>query len=168
MRWAWVAVPALLVTTGCAELDPALGYQTAARQLRFSLDRVEPSLQLSFPLEESRLGIRLVLGVENPTSVRFKATSFTGRIYLDDTTKSHSVGQVAFSRGIDLVSNGRSQMPVDLGFTYRELNQSWSAINSAIRSRKGTWRLEGNLQMEAFGIPFILPVRATRITGNQP
>ncbi|MDP2875159.1 MAG: hypothetical protein Q8O00_03180 [Holophaga sp.] len=168
MKWAWVGVPALLVTTGCAELNPARGYQEAARQLRISLDRVEPSLQISFPLEESRIGIRLVLGAENPTSVRFKATSFAGRIYLDDATQIHSVGQVAFSRSIDLTPNGRSQMPVDLGFTYRELNQSWGAINSAIRSRKGTWRLEGSLQLEAFGIPFTLPVRATRITGNQP
>lgn len=166
MRWGWMAIPALLATTGCAELNPARIYQDAARQLRFSLDRVEPSLQLAFPLEDSRIGIRLVVGVENPTSVRFKVTGLAARIYLDEPAQSHSIGQVAFSRGIELVPNGRSQMPVDLGFTYRELNQGWGPINAAIRSKKGTWRVEGNLQAEAFGFPITLPIRIVRVVGN--
>ena len=166
MRWAWMAVPALLATTGCAELNPARLYQDAARQLRFSLDRVEPSFQLAFPLEDSRLGIRVVVGVDNPTSVHFKATGLAAQIYLDEATQSHSIGQVAFTRGIDLVANGRSQMPVDLGFSYRDLNQGWGPVNTAIRARKGTWRVEGTLQMEAFGLPFTLPVRVVRVVGS--
>lgn len=166
MRGAWALVPVLLATAGCAGLDPSRIYREAARQLRFSLDRVEPSLQLAFPLEDSRLGIRLVLGVDNPTSVRFKATGMAGRIYLDEGAQSHALGQVAFSRGADLVPNERSQMAVDLGFSYRDLNQSWGPLNSAIRSRKGTWRLEGSVQAEAFGIPITLPVRVVRVAGS--
>ena len=166
MKRAWAALPVLLFTAGCAELNPARMYQEAARQLRFSLDRVEPSLQLAFPLEDSRFGIRLTVGVDNPTSVRFRAVGMAARIHLDEGSQSHSIGQVAFSRGIDVAPNGRSQMPVDLGFSYRDLNQSWGPLNSAIRSRKGTWRVEGNLQMEAFGFPITLPVRIARVVGN--
>jgi len=166
MRKGWLALPALLLLTGCAELNPARMYQEAARQLRFSLDRVEPSVQLSFPLEDSRLGIRLVLGVDNPTQVRFQARSLAGRISLEDGSQSHSIGQVAISRGLDLTPGARSQMPVDLSFSYRELKQSWGPLQSAMRGHKGTWRLEGQLQLEAFGFPITLPVRATKSTGN--
>lgn len=166
MRKAWLAVPAMLLLTGCAELNPARMYQDAARQLRFSLDRVEPSLQLSFPLEESRLGLRLVIGVENPTQVRLQARSLAGRIHLDEGTESHPVGQVSFNRGIDLAPASRSQMPVELSFTYRELKQSWAPIQAAIRGRKSTWRLEGQLQLDAFGFPITLPLRASKTAGN--
>jgi len=166
MRKAWLALPALLLFTGCAELNPARIYQDAARQLRFSLDRVEPSLQLSFPLEESRVGIRLVLGVDNPTQVRMQARGLTGRINLDEGAQSHSIGQVSFNRGVDLAPGTRSQMPVDLSFSYRELKQAWGPLQSVLRGQKGTWRLEGQLQVDAFGIPISLPVRASKSTGN--
>jgi hypothetical protein len=166
MRKAWLALPALVLLASCAGLDPARRYQEAARQLRFSLDRVEPSIQLAFPLEDSRLGFRLLLGVDNPSQVRFQARSLAGRIHLEEGTQSHPIGQVVFSRGLDLAPMSRSQVPVDLSFSYRELHQSWGAIQSAVRGYKGTWRLEGQLQMEAFGIPFTLPIRAVKAIGN--
>ena len=166
MRGRWLAVPALLLLTGCAELNPALLYRNAARQLRFSLDRVEPSLQLAFPLENSRVGFRLVVGVENPSQVRFRARSLGGKLALEEGTNTHAIGQVAFSQGIDLAPGGRSQMPVDLSFGYRELQQAWGPLGSAIRGKKGTWRLDGQLQLEAYGIPFTMPIRASKGTGN--
>lgn len=166
MRYRWLAVPALLMLAGCTELNPALLYQNAARQLHFSLDRVEPSLQLAFPLEESRVGFRLVIGVDNPSQVRFRARSLGGRLALDEGTNTHAIGQIAFNQGLDLAPGTRSQMPVDLSFTYRELKQAWGPLGSAIRGKKGTWRLDGQLQLEAFGMPFTLPIRATKATGN--
>lgn len=166
MRRLWISVPALLLLTGCAELNPARMYQEAARQLRFSLDRVEPSLQLTFPLEDSRVGLRLKIGVDNPSQVHFRARGLSGQLRLEEGTATHPIGQVAFSQGIDLPPGARSQMPVDLSFSYRELKQAWSPLKSVIQGRPGTWHLEGQLQMEAFGIPFTLPLRASKSTGN--
>ncbi len=166
MRGRWLAVPALLLLSGCAELNPALLYQNAARQLRFSLDRVEPSLQLTFPLENSRVGFRLVVGVDNPSQVRFRARSLGGKLALEDGTQTHAIGQVTFSQGIDLAPGSRSQMPVDLSFGYRELQQAWGPLGAAIRGRKGTWRVDGQLQLEAYGIPFAVPIRASKGTGS--
>lgn len=166
MRGRWLAVPALLLLSGCAELNPALLYQNAARQLRFSLDRVEPSLQLAFPLEESRVGFRVVVGVDNPSQVRFRARSLGGKLALEDGTQTHAIGQVSFTQGVDLAPGSRSQMPVDLSFTYRELKQAWGPLGAAIRGRKGTWHVEGQLQLEAYGLPFTLPIRTSKTTGN--
>lgn len=166
MRSRWLAVPALFLLTGCAQLNPALMYQEAARQLRFSLDRAEASVQLAFPLEDSRLNLHLVLGVDNPSQVRFHARSFGGRLSLEEGAQTHPLGQVAISRGAELAPGARSQMPVDLSFSYRELKQAWGPLSSAIHGTRGTWRLEGQLQLEAFGLPFTLPIRAAKGTGN--
>ena len=45
MRPGWIALPLLIAVPACS---PVRGYQDAARSLRFSLDRIEPSLQLAF------------------------------------------------------------------------------------------------------------------------
>ena len=45
-RWPQILGLALLValSLGCEALSPALKYEQAARQLRFTLDRVEPRI----------------------------------------------------------------------------------------------------------------------------
>ena len=75
---AVLALP--LGTLGCVALNPAIRYQEAARQLRFSLDRVEPKLELAFPLEESRLRLRLEVGVDNPTGQALRTREVSGEI----------------------------------------------------------------------------------------
>jgi len=164
MRRAWIAVPALFLLTGCADL--VRNYQEAARQLRFELERVEPSLHLSLPLEESRVGFRLVIGVDNPSQIHFRIRGFSGRLSLEGGSETHPIGQVAFSKGIELAPGGHSQVPVDLSFNYRELKQAWSPLTSTLRGQKGTWSLEGQLQLEAFGIPFTVPIRPSKTTGH--
>ena len=44
MRRFWV-LPAVVLFLGCEALSPALKYEEAARQLRFSLDRVDPKVE---------------------------------------------------------------------------------------------------------------------------
>jgi len=166
MRRVWLAAPALFLLTGCAELNPARMYQEAARQLRFSLDRVEPSLQLAFPLENSRVAFRLTVGVDNPTQVRFHARSLGGRLSLEEGANTHAIGQVAFSRGLELPPGARSQVPVDLSFGYRELKQAWGPLAATLHGQKGTWRLDGEAQIDAFGVPFTLPIRASKVSGS--
>ncbi len=166
MRKAWLALPALVLCLGCTQLDLARRYQDAAQQLRFSLDRVEPSLQLTFPLEESRVTFRLVIGVDNPSQVRFHARGFTGQLSLEDGANTHALGQVAFTQGLELAPGTHSQMPMDLSFGYREVKQAWNPLNSALRGRKGTWRLDGQLRLEAFGLPFTVPIRSSKGTGS--
>ncbi len=163
MRKPWLALPALLLLTGCADLNLVRNYQEASRQLRFTLDRVEPQIQLSFPLENSRVTFRLVVGVENPSQVQFRARGFTGQLSMDE---GMPIGQVAFSQGITLAPGGRSQVPVDLSFDYRELKQAWGPLGAAIRGQKSAWHLEGQLQLEAFGLPFTVPIRTSKTTGH--
>lgn len=155
-----------LALMGCR--DPAAAYREAARQLTFSLDQVEPSLQLAYPLEQSRLGLRLTLGAENPTMVRFKARSITGGISLDSDGASHSIGQLSFSKGVDLKPSSHTPVVVNLSFTYDDLRTSWVALRSVgAGSRPGTWHLDGQVGLDVMGIPLTVPLRVQKHVSGQ-
>ena len=166
MRAPWLAVPALLLFVGCPKgLDPTAAYREAARQVRFSVERVEPSLKLALPLDQSRLVLRVTMGMENPTGTRLRARGFQGRISLDDQGSAHPLGGVGFNQGIDLPAQGRATVPVDLAFTYRELKDVWSPVSSAVKGRRATWRLDGTLELDVMGFPISVPVRASKGSG---
>jgi hypothetical protein len=157
---------ALLALAGCT--DPAATYREAARQLTFSLDQVAPSVQLAYPLEQSRLGLRLTLGAENPTAVRFRARSITGAISLDSDGASHSIGQLSFSKGVDLKPASLTPVVVDLLFTYEDLRSSWVALRSVgSGNRPGTWHLDGQVGLEALGLPFTVPLKVQKHVSGQ-
>ena len=161
MNSRWLAVPALLALMGCN--DPAAAYRVAARQLIFSLDHVESSLQLAYPLEQSRLGLRLTLGAENPTAMHFKARSISGSISLDSDGASHVLGQLSFSKGVDLQPSSHTPIVVDLFFTYNDIRTSWVALKSVgSGNRPGTWHLDGQVGLEVLGIPLAVPLRVQK------
>lgn len=167
MRAPWLAIPVLILGLGCPRsLDPTAGYREAARQVRFSVEHVEPSLQLAFPLDHSRLVLRVTLGLENPTGTRLRARGFQGQVALSDRAATHPLGSVAFTQGIDLPPQGRARVPVDLALTYRDLKGSWEAVSSAIQGHRATWHLEGRLDLDVMGFPISLPVRASKGSGG--
>ena len=166
MNPRWWVVPVLLTFTSCR--DPGAAYREAARQLTFSLDQVQPSLQLAYPFEQSRLGLRLTLGAENPTKIRFKARTITGGISLDSDGVSHAIGQLNFSMGVDLKPSSRTPVVVDLFFTYNDLRASWGALKSvAAGNRPGTWHLNGQVGLEVMGIPLTMPLRVQKHVSGQ-
>lgn len=166
MRRAWIALPVLLLL-GCEGLNPAVVLQEAARQLRFSLDRVEPRLELAFPLENSRLHLGLVVGVENPSGQRLKARSLSGDLALTQGGVRSPLGKVTFPEGLDLQPKGRGTVKAELSFGYRELKAAWDPLSRAVvRKEAATWHLDGEAQLEAFGIPFRAPFHATKGSGN--
>jgi hypothetical protein len=157
---------ALLTLAGCR--SPARTYREAARQLTFSLDQVAPNLQLAYPLEQSRLGLRLTLGAENPTAVRFKARSITGGISLDSDGATYSIGQLSFSQGVDLRPSSLTPVVVDLVFTYNDLRTSWVALRSVgSGNRPGTWHLDGQMGLEVLGVPCTVPLRVQKHVSGQ-
>jgi len=162
----WVACAAALSTvalTGCRSLDPASAYRAAARQLAFTLDQVEPSLQLAYPLEQSRLALRLTLGAQNPTTVRFRARSITGGIALEADGASHAVGQLSFAKGVDLKPSTTTPVVVDLAFSYNDLRTSWGTLRGvASGNRPGTWRLDGRMGLEVLGLPLDVPLKVQK------
>ncbi len=166
MNSRWLAIPVLLALMGCK--DPAAAYREAARQLSFSLDRVEPSLQLAYPFEQSRLGLRLTLGAQNPTQMRFKARSITGGIALDSDGVKYAIGQLSFLKGVDLKPSSNTPVVIDLAFTYDDLRTSWGALRSvAAGNRPGTWSLDGQVGLEVMGIPLTVPLRVQKHVSGQ-
>lgn len=162
-RTACAVAACLLALPGCRNLDPAAAYRQAARQLEFSLDQVEPSLQLAFPLEQSKLGLRLTLGAKNPTTVRFKARTIAGSITLESDGARHAVGQMSFAQGLDLPPSATTPVVVDLLFAYRDLRGSWASLRSVgSGNRPGTWRLDGHMGLEVLGIPLTVPLNVQK------
>lgn len=166
MRLGWLALPVLIAVPACS---PVGRYQEAARSLRFTLDRVEPNLQLAFPLERSMLRFRVTLGVENPSTVPFHLFGFEGVFRLDMDGQRQSLGDVRLAQPLDLPAGGQQQMVVDLGFSYQDLAARWPSLQAALHGeRPGAWELEGILRGQAYGVSVNLPVRTRQSFGTSP
>jgi LEA14-like dessication related protein len=171
-RWAWFLLIAGvlsvgLVSLGCDALNPALRYQEAARQLRFSLDRVEPRIDLAFPLEQSRLRLTLDVGVDNPSDLRLRTRRVTGNLRLNTQGGDHAVGSVSFPEGADIAPNGRSVLKVEVAFLYSDLKEAWGPLSFAVlRKEPATWSLAGEARLELLGVEFGVPFSTRKETGR--
>ncbi|MBP1772637.1 MAG: hypothetical protein H6P99_1800 [Holophagaceae bacterium] len=166
MRRLW-ALPALVLLVGCEAINPALRYEEAARQLRFTLDRVEPRLELAFPLEQSRLRIRLDVGVDNPSDQRLRTRRVAGDLRLTAQDADHAIGAVSFPEGADLAPKGRSVLKVEVALGYGDLKEAWGPLSGAILRREpATWNLAGEARFEVLGIEFGVPFRTRKDSGR--
>jgi hypothetical protein len=166
MRLGWLAVPLLMAGPAC---DPVRTYQEAAHSLRFTLDRVEPRLQVAFPLDRSRLTFDLMLGVDNPSTVPFHVQSFQGDLRLESGGAVHPLGRLELVRELELPAQGQAQLAVQLAFTYQDLKEHWGPIQDALHGKiPGAWKLEGALRGQAYGLPVKLPVTARREFAVRP
>jgi hypothetical protein len=166
MRRLWL-LPALTLFAGCNAINPALRYEEAARQLRFSLDRVEPQVELAFPVEKSRLRLRLEVGVENPTDQRLRTRRVNANLGLAAQGKDHALGSVSFPEGADILPKGRSLLKVDVTLGYADLKEAWGPLSGAVlRHETATWSLAGEARFETLGIEFGVPFRASKGSGK--
>jgi LEA14-like dessication related protein len=155
------------LSLGCEAINPALRYEEAARQLRFTLDRVEPRVELAFPLEQSRLRLRLEVGVDNPTDQRLRTRRVTGDLRLNAQGGDHALGTVSFPEGADLAPKGRSVLKVDVALGYADLRSVWGPLAGAVqRHEPATWSLAGEARFEIMGIEFGVPFRTRKESGR--
>jgi len=162
-----LVLPALLVLVGCEALSPALKYEEAARQLRFSLDRVEPRIELALPLEQSRLRLRLEVGVDNPSDQRLRTRRVAGDLRLNAKGADHALGSVSFPEGADIAPKGRSILKVDVTLGYNDLKAAWGPLSGAVlRQEPATWSLAGEARFEILGIEFGVPFRTRKGSGS--
>jgi len=166
MRLGWVALPLLAAIPACS---PVQQYQEAAQSLRYSLDRVEPSLELAFPLDRSRIVFNVTIGVENPSTVPFHLRGFEGTFRLETDGALRPLGEVRMPQALELPAGGSAQLVLALSFGYKDVAERWPAIQAAIHGdRPGVWQLDGVLRGEAYGFPVRLPVRTRRSFGTSP
>ena len=166
MRLGFLALPMLIAVPACS---PVRDYQEAARNLRFTLERVEPEVQLALPLDHSRVTFRITLGVENPGTVPFHLQAFEGEFRLVTEGAPQPLGQLHLVQALDLPAGGQAGLVVDLSFGYKDLRERWPALQSALKGdQPGAWELEGTLRAQAYGIPFQVPVRTRRPFGAAP
>lgn len=162
-----LTLPALVLLLGCDALQPALRYEEAARQLRFTLDRVEPRLELAFPLEQSRLRIRLEVGVDNPSDQRLRTRKVAGDLRLSAQGQDLGLGSVSFPEGADIVPKGRSVLKVDVALNYGDLKSAWGPLSGAVlRHEYATWNLVGEARFDVVGIGFSVPFQVRKTSGQ--
>ncbi len=166
MRRLWV-LPALVLLAGCDAINPALRYEAAARQLRFSLDRVEPRVELAFPLEQSRLRLLLEVGVDNPSDQRLRTRRVAGDLRLNARGADHALGSVSFPEGADIAPKSRSVLRVEVALGYADLKTAWGPLSGAVQRREpATWSLAGEARFEVMGIEFGVPFRTRKESGR--
>jgi len=162
-----LALSALVLLAGCDAINPALQYQEAARQLRFSLDRVEPQIELAYPLERSRLRLRLDVGVDNPTDQRLRTRRVRGDLRLAAQGGDHALGAIGFPEGMDLAPRGRSTLHTEVVLSYADLKSAWGPLTAAASRREpATWSLNGEARFEVMGIEFGVPFRTSKASGR--
>lgn len=162
----WIFLLASLAL-GCSALNPGPRYEEAARQLRFSLDRLEPKVELAFPLEQSRLRLRLEMGVDNPSGQHLRTRKVTGDLHLKVQGEEHAIGTVTFPEGADISPKGRSTLKLDLTFGYADLKVAWAPLSQAVlRHEFAVWTLTGQARFDLLGIEFGVPFRSQRETGR--
>jgi len=162
-----LGAPAMVLSTGCEAINPALRYEEAARQLRFTLDRVTPQLELAFPLEQSRLRLRIEVGVDNPSDQRLRTRRVAGDLHLVAQGGDHALGSVSFPEGADIAPKGRSVLKVDVALGYNDLKAAWGPLSGAVlRHEPATWSLNGEARFEVLGIEFGVPFRTSKGSGQ--
>lgn len=162
-----IPVVSLLALSGCAAFDPTLALRAAAEQLHFSLDKVNPRVELAFPLDQSRLVLDLDLGVQNNSGQRFRTRAVGGALNLATEGADHALGTVAFPEGLDIAAQSRSNLHAQVGLSYGQVREAWSAIRaSVVNHQPATWSLDGTAHVAVLGIDVAVPFRTSKGTGR--
>ncbi len=158
-----IAVASLLLTCGCGVIDPVATYRAAADKLHFSLERVEPKVELAFPLDESRIRFRFDMGVDNDSDVRLHARGLNGKLSLDSENQSRFIGDVGLPTGFDVGAKSKATVPLELALSYRDLQAIWRPLMDVVQHRQpAKWRLDGAANLEAMGIGFQVPFHSSK------
>ena len=160
-------IASLLLMCGCGIVDPVAAYRAAAQQLHFSLERVEPKVELAFPLDQSRIRFRFELGVRNDSNLRLHARGLNCKLTLTSADQLSPIGDVGLPGGFDVAALGKATVPLDLALTYRDLQAVWRPLMDVVQQRKtATWKLDGTANLEALGIGFDVPIHSTKHTNQ--
>lgn len=158
-----LALSSLLLMSGCAVLDPVAAYRAAAQQLHFALERVEPKLELEFPLDRSRVRFRFEVGVTNDSDLRLHARGLTGKLSLESDGELRPLGEVGLPNGFDVEAKGKATVPLDLALTYADVQSIWRPLMNVLQHHhEATWRLDGTANLEALGVGFNVPIRSSK------
>ena len=162
-----IAAASLLMLTGCAALDPTAALRAAAKELKFSLDKVSPKVELAFPLDQSRLVLDMDLGVQNNSREHLRTRAVGGSLNLATGGASHGLGVVAFPEGMDIAANGRSTLHAQVGLSYAQVKEAWGPIKAAaLEHQAATWSLDGTAHLDVLGIDVAVPFKTSKGTGK--
>ena len=162
-----IAVASLLALTVCAGFDPTAALRAAAKDLKFSLDKVSPRMELAYPLDQSRLVLDMDLGVQNGSKERLRTRAVGGSLNLATGGASHGLGVVAFPEGMDIAANGRSVLHAQVGLSYAQVKQAWGPIKAAaLEHQAATWSLDGTAHLDVLGFDVAVPFKTSKGTGG--
>ncbi len=162
-----LALASMLLTCGCGMVDPLAVYRAAAEKLHFSLERVEPKIELAFPLDQSRVRFRFDIGVGNDSNMRLHARGLACKLSLNSGDQANFIGDVGLPGGFDVAANGKATVPLELALGYRDLQAVWRPLMDVVQHHQAaSWKLDGMANLEAMGIGFNVPIHSTKNTNQ--
>lgn len=162
-----LTLASLPLMCGCGMVDPVEAYRAAAKQLHFSLERVEPKVEMAFPMDQSRIRFRFIVGVRNDSDLRLRARGLSCKLSLNSGDQISTIGDVGLPMGFDVAAKNRASIPLELALTYRDLQAVWRPIVDVVQQHKSAiWKLDGTANLEALGIGFDVPIHSTKHTNQ--
>ena len=162
-----LTLASLFLMCGCGIVDPVETYRAAARRLHFSLERVEPKVELAFPLNQSRIRFRFDIEVGNDSDLRLHARGLDCRLSLHSADQISTIGDVGLPGGFDVPAKGKVSVPLELALTYQDIQAAWRPIMDVVQRHKAAaWKLDGTAKLEALGIGFDVPIHSTKNTNQ--
>ena len=113
--------------------------------------------------EQSRLRLRLDVGVDNASDVRLRTRRVGGNLGLAVQGGDHAIGAIGFPEGMDLTPKGRSTLRAEVVLSYADVKNAWGPITAAVlRHEPATWSLAGEARFDVLGIEFGVPFRTSK------
>lgn len=128
----------LIIGGGCAPIQ--INPLAALDNCEFSLQRVTPTIAVTFPLEKSYVDLDFEIGVKNPNAVTLNFTRLAFDLYIND---KYRVFNGSTDYGIALKANQYSTVRLKSRFTYEELSDLFITLSDIIRKKQATYTIKG-------------------------
>jgi hypothetical protein len=161
MRLGLISLPLVAIFLSCTPVGNK--YKVAASKLRCSLTQVESNINIKLPISKTKIDLKIVVELENPTTVSFVVRSFNGKLSLITKDKHLHIGDIGLLKAEKLPAKSKVAAIIVTSIKYQDLANNWPLAKMALNKEiTGSWNLSGKLHGEINGIPIWLPVKSTR------
>ncbi len=153
-RKAWAAAFALLTLSGCAAVMERVGLLNCT----YSLEKVNPRLEITVPVSRSAVALAFEVKVANPNPSRVTLDHLAFDLRVNDTPVAS--GDSRQQKSIEAQSEGT--IVIESRFTYEALKEAFLTLAESVRRGEAKYEIKGTAFYDTALGPFQLPVTITK------
>jgi len=153
-RKAWAAAFALLTLSGCAAVMERVGLLNCT----YSLEKVNPRLEITVPVSRSAVALAFEVKVTNPNPSRVTLDHLAFDLRVNDTPVAS--GDSRQQKSIEAQSEGA--IVIESRFTYEALKEAFLTLAESVRRGEAKYEIKGTAFYDTALGPFQLPVTITK------